>query len=303
MTTKFTLDDVTIIREFFPNHGANYCWKLINKPNITCDDVSKKASSLKIKCSQEARKKSMRDSKSKKNPWEAEIKILSDFNNPKVCYLLGLLWADGNVAKERNRITLSTTGPDVEFLDTIFANLGSWKKNHKAKAKKKEHWLEQYQYTISNPFYKEFLINYGYLEKSNGSPEKIIEAIPENNKYLWMLGFFDGDGSITKGGDLIDLSGGYDLDWTYLSEFLIKNNILNKIEKSISNTGRGSVLRIIRYVNTLKFCKFIYQHPEIKGFPRKYARYLDLEAKLKSINIKRTALDTRDELIRLIGDG
>lgn len=303
MSTKFTKQDVEIIKEFFPENGAHHCWTLINKNNISCEDVSKKASSLKIKCSDEARRNSMIASKRKYFPWDEDFAILSNLADPKVCYLLGLLWADGNVAKDRNRITLSTTGPDTEFLDNLFTNLGSWNKNLKNTAKKKDHWLDQYHYSINNPFYKEFLVSYGYLDKSQDSPEKIIEAIPENNKYLWMLGFFDGDGSITKDGSLVDLSGGHNLDWSYLVNFLSNKNIDSKTVKCFHKKGTGSILRIIKYVNTLKFCRFIYQHPEIKGFPRKYQRYLDLEKKLSSINIKKTALNTRGELISLIGDG
>lgn len=229
MSNKFTKQDIEIIEKFFPENGANHCWKLINKENINCEDVSKKASSLKIKCSDAARRNSIIASKGQHFPWETDFKILSDLSNPKVCYLLGLLWADGSVAKERNRITLSTTGPDTEFLDNLFIGLGSWNKNHKATARKKAHWLEQYHYNISNPFYKDWLANYGYMGKSLGSPEKIIEAIPEKNRYLWLLGFFDGDGSITKDGSLIDLAGNYYLDWSYLSNFLHFNNIHSKI--------------------------------------------------------------------------
>lgn len=285
MTTIYnkteTADD--IIKRFFETEGSRHCSTLIG--NMTPLDVARRAWLLGLKSSKESKAKSRKASILIKNPQlQTDFKILSDLTNPRSVYILGLLWADGNVSKNRNRITISTTEPDLESISSAVSEVKSWKIYHKRKAKKKPHWKEQYHINISNPLYKDFLIEHNYANKSGESASQILQKIPEEYRKYWFLGYFDGDGSISKDGSIVDLASCYEQNWDFMERLCKQLGMEFKIERKIAKDGKKSIFRLISYVNALNFCRYIYSGYNL-GFPRKRERFLKMQEYLNSSEV------------------
>jgi len=285
MTTKYIKPEPSdaIITKFFETEGSCYCASLIG--TMSNLEIARRAYILGLKSSKESKSKSRKASILLKHPEiEKDFETLSDLTNPRSVYILGLLWADGNVSKTRNRITISTTHPDLESIKAATQEVGGWLISHKKAARKKQHWKEQYQLIISNPLFKDFLLKYNYGNKSGGSPKEIIESIPAECRKYWFLGYFDGDGSISKDGAVLDLASCYDQNWDFMEDLCGEQNIEFKIERRSLSRGAGSVFRFISYANTLAFCRYIYSGENL-GFPRKRERFLKMLEHLRRHNI------------------
>lgn len=110
-------------------------------------------------------------------------------------YFLGLLYADGCISKNRNRIQIKLQDYDKEILEKFIKCLDYSKK---LKIKKysniKNTYRDQYLLTIDSKKIKEDLIKNGCI------PNKCqLIKLPNIDDYLihhFIRGFFDGDGSI-----------------------------------------------------------------------------------------------------------
>lgn len=121
-----------------------------------------------------------------------------NINDQNKAYILGLLYADGNVGKKSNSIQLFLQERDKEILEKINKLLESERPlvfiNYKDKNPK---WQNQYAISIVNKHMHDSLIKQGVVPNKS-----LILKFPENlNKELYrhfIRGYLDGDGSISK---------------------------------------------------------------------------------------------------------
>ncbi|MEK7087086.1 MAG: LAGLIDADG family homing endonuclease [Patescibacteria group bacterium] len=123
---------------------------------------------------------------------------------------------------------------------------------------------EQTEIRITNKDFANFLKENDYLIKSGASPNKILSLIPNNFHQYWYRGYMDGDGTYSTNGTKflnlfrIGASSTYDQNWNFME--LLSNELVikNYITKGHYKNGSGSVWRINRQKDILKFINFIY---------------------------------------------
>jgi hypothetical protein len=103
---------------------------------------------------------------------------LEMFSNPdkmtkESVYILGLMWADGNIysGNSTHRTTVTGVSDDFEALSEIFNKTGSWAKYVRAA---KGNRRQQTTYYIGNKLFYDFLYSCDYKFKSKYSAVKIL---------------------------------------------------------------------------------------------------------------------------------
>lgn len=111
-------------------------------------------------------------------------------DSPEKSYLLGIMYSDGNVSDSNNRITLVSN--DLDLLYFFRKEIGSDKKIYKNHCHKKA-----FTFAFSSEIVKKDLINLGCIPKKSLILEfPSADIVPENFLSSFILGYFDGDGSI-----------------------------------------------------------------------------------------------------------
>lgn len=209
---------------------------------------------------------------------------------PYVIYFLGLVWADGHVSKKCNMVTVSLINYDFLTLVDVFNNLGQFKYGHKIINDGKTNMVTL---NFSNKKIHQFLVDNDYSKKSGNSADKILSKIPEDLKYYWWRGYFDGDGSVGKlPRKNLSIGSTYEQDWTFAEKLFLELGINRfRIERKIRNSkSKYSVFRCSYELGCYKFGKFIYQGEKF-GLGRKFERFHKLFAAYEEkINTKTAKL-------------
>ena len=216
-----------------------------------------------------------------KNPTKEYLDFASNFINfktPENVYLLGFLWADGSVAKDRNRITFSINIDDGKALKNTFLSTGDWTISENYNVRKNENPLMIFR--ITNHLFREFLIDNDYISKSWFSACKILSKIPEHLQHYWWRGLIDGDGNIHQ--NCIRIHSGYNQDWTYIKTLSNKLNLTYRIDKvfTINKNKKhegGSSINFIKK-SSLIFGNYIYKDREKDkiGLDRKFNKFVEI---------------------------
>lgn len=142
-------------------------------PQRTAHAINHKASRLKLKRLQRAGKYLFNENFF--NKWSIET-----------AYVLGLIFSDGNVSKEKDHFSIHISDKDVELLELINKLT---KSNHPIEIRDHSAYLRIY-----NKFATAKLIGYGCIPRKS----LILEFPNVPFKYLnhFVRGYFDGDGSI-----------------------------------------------------------------------------------------------------------
>jgi len=187
-------------------------------------------------------------------------------------YYLGLLWSDGHIT--RGTIYLSILKTDaleikdnlekIDFLKFCFYD------------SKRSGRKDQFRMNINNvKFYDDFISMY-FKDKSNASPDKLLNIIPIEFKRYFFLGLIDGDGcfSINKKGQdrKLRIASTYDQDWNYLLSMSKEIGITKaKINRIIRNSvNKYSIFTISDYDDLVKIIHFLYPNGFEFGLKRKY---------------------------------
>lgn len=281
---RFTPSQVLFLNKNYAAIGLAECSR---KLNISSNILSRKVRKLKLKLNDDTRHKiytnvirpEKTDIEYKVNPSQ-----FIDIISPEVAYILGIIWADGNIYKKgyQNRIVISCKSEDLDLLKNIFLNTGKWAMSYHTQENRKK------QLTIgtSNKKLTNFLIENDYLAKSIKSADKILSRIPENIKHYWFRGLVDGDGCfyINKPRYLrqFSVTAPYNQDWGYLEKLCNSMNIKYVI-KRWKQLQRGkihcsSVLRITNKLDILKIGNYIYKNynSDKIGLPRKYNKFIEI---------------------------
>lgn len=202
-----------------------------------------------------------------------------NLNDPKIIYILGFLWGDGYVARQKNSysITINNITEDVNDIISLF-DPSDWKTyNLFPKNKKPITMIRNY-----NKQNYEFLLKNDYVSKSFLSADKILNIIPDNLKHYWFRGLSDADGyfklSNIKGGKscLFEIYSDIKQDWSFLENLCNNLDIKKyKIVRRRRITGNYSSFLICNLSETVKILNYIYSG-ESFGFYRKRNRYLEI---------------------------
>lgn len=210
-----------------------------------------------------------------------------DFINMKSsyhAYILGLLWADGWLVykHKKKEIRIQMTYEDGKSIESIFMNTGKWNTYF---IKKDEFRKARYEYICNNAKFVDFLYDNDYKIKSQISPNKIWNKIPDEFKRYFLLGWADGDGcfynNIKSNGRRIEftIAGTYDQDWSCLEQIFLENNIKNyKIKRKIMKNGnKYSIVRILKQEDLIILGNFLYNHNKYEfGLKRKYDKFVEI---------------------------
>ena len=164
----------------------------------------------------------------------------SRIKTPKFAYLLGLIWADGCVHKERHCITTNLKIEDAFEFQSIFEHSGKWRVMD-YKNKLSSGLTRRFQ-VMDKSFY-ELLVSLDYLTKSKSSMEKCCGFLGKELFRYFICGFFDGDGHVTKSKFRLGFSGRVDYDWRFLINYF-KEQGVEPLTVSIVKTQKGGTSHI-----------------------------------------------------------
>jgi hypothetical protein len=197
---------------------------------------------------------------------------------PIHAYLLGFIWADGNISKNGYTISARFIKTDgIDFLP-IFQKSGKWNV-YKTKPKTKREGKPQYVLYTSNKQLLEYLKSKGYSSKSTQSAVEILDAIPYELQHYWWRGCFDGDGGFYVGKNgygQITLHSTYDQDWKHIEllcrELNIRYKISKRTKKIKGKISKSSGAQILYGEGIKKLCEYLYPNELEFGLKRKYKK-------------------------------
>ena len=273
-----------IITEYTNDIKSN-CLSLSKKYNINHSWVWEiiKKSGIKPRTNQVIRQK-----------YSIDDSYFTTINSPEKAQILGLIYADGYNHKVKNNLQITLMESDIDYLQYINAAI----KNTRPLAFCKKANINCSNCYKITAYSSKICEDLEYL----GCPQKksLILKFPTPNqvpnKFLrdFILGYFEGDGSIQKCKDIYGISICGTLEFCNGIREIIKNklNINPRIAKrhkfSPSNNytlSFGGGLQILRFLN------WIYKDSVFR-MERKYLRYMDLKSKYVSDTSK-----NRDRII------
>lgn len=279
----FSNEEIELLKQNYHN-GALFCQTIINK---TAKQIRNKSAKLKLRVSEEKIKEYYHQPK-KINPnkvFSVNHEQFINIKTPEAAYILGLIWADGHIPKDRNTITLASTFPDAEHFIKIFKKTGNW--SVFSGKQYKPTWKKQCHIYATNPFLSKYLKENDYITKSWMSADKILEKIPKEFERFWLMGLLDGDGHISfykDGKYAVSFSSGIEQDWYFLSKIFDRENLEYSINKNTCKSGSSSSISVYGLKKSIKFLSFIYGdgEPEM-ALRRKYEIFLKMKEKEKEI--------------------
>ena len=288
---RYTKNEINFLKNNYSKNGVAYCANVLKRSRAS---IENKVSKLGLVCDKKTIKRLKQEywihnPKKDKKPEEYNVNPNAFINcsNKKIAYLLGLLWADGNIYK--NRVSINSLAKDANQFIPIFMETGKWNVYYSKQVGRKP---QKHIYT-NNKILSSFLVSCGYGPNTFISACDILNKIPDKLKVFWFRGLIDGDGcwyinSKNNHSKQFTLSGGYNQDWKYFINLLNQLEIKHKVIKTIRNAKNGkrhksSYVRIYGLNNLIKLGDFIYtSYSQDKiGLKRKYNKYLDIKSTRK----------------------
>ncbi|MBV6513863.1 MAG: hypothetical protein FMNOHCHN_03419 [Ignavibacteriaceae bacterium] len=206
--------------------------------------------------------------------YESNFNLGESLLNPKFIYLLGFIWADGHLTRERKRfgLAIELKSTDGESLKELFSSIVPMR----YRLYEKKDGYKTSAFYCRNKELCSFLGENDYCIKSFCEPTKILSKIKQDFHIFFWKGFFDGDGSISPNGRhrLVSFYGPYDYKWEELTNFFSKLEISAKIRKTIGVYGNNSQFYFCRGHWVEKFFKLIYPNGYDFGLKRKYDKFI-----------------------------
>lgn len=271
---KWTEAEINIIKENY-KMGASYLTSLLDRDRSS---IQHKLNRMGLKISKETKSKICKENASKRK-FDDTSYLVKDFTkkiNEYSAYVLGLLWTDGFILKNRKTTGITILKEDMLEINWIFNNIGNWcVSDRNRKGKRETRTLMTY-----NPYLLNSLISIDFDKKSYYSPQKLFNLVPE--KYLRYLirGIIDGDGCFYLNKSQytyqLTISSTYEQDWLFYIDFFNKLGFEFKIQKRISKKSKSSIIRLCQRKKIEEFSKWLYDGYEIDniGLSRKYKKSL-----------------------------
>lgn len=145
------------------------------------------------------------------NPLPGNVNYFSNIDTPSKAYILGFITADGSLTKGKNSksyyLTITLKRDDKSVLDFIKSEIQNEHRIyniHRLSSFDKSKMIDHVRFTISHPQITKDLLNLGIVPKKSLTMSNIISNIPYNLRNAFIIGYFDGDGSVSmlssKGG-------------------------------------------------------------------------------------------------------
>lgn len=270
MRKKYTEEEIDFIKNNYFEKGPRYCCEKLNK---SYSSIVVKAYKLKIKHDPNVFMPKIFEY-NKNNCYRTNYtkyyKKFTELKDPKYIYILGLLWADGNiyVKKPRHRISITLKIDDFLSLQDIFEYCGFSCYYRKRKGKR----MDQGCAMLENKALAEFLFEMGYNNRKN-SACKILSKIPEKLHHYWFRGLVDGDGCFYrnkkyKNQGIFSIAGPYEQNWKYCENLFNKLQIKYYIDRNDRGISKNSCIRFSTLKNRIKISKYLYQGDQF-GLKRK----------------------------------
>lgn len=259
---KYTQQEIDFIKKYYISDGPLYCAQHLNRSR---NSITHKANSLGIRIITNK---------------QINTKIFTEQYTPESSYILGLLWADGNIA--HNSIRLECIKSDIDIFAPTFMKTGEWNISYRSRPNRQP----QASLYISNKLITDFLKERHYTSHNTKSAQPILDEIPEHLHHYWCRGLSDGDGcwyiNIKNGLYRHITAASYHQDWSFLENIYNKLNIKYSVTRRTNGKNKYSAIRITNKLDTLTFGQYIYQHfpSDNIGLPRKYNKYLEIKSRL-----------------------
>jgi len=210
------------------------------------------------------------------NAKNRNIKEVFDINIPEGIYLLGLLWADGNILPNNNLVNLEIMKTDYDDIAHIISLWNLFINHHHKKI--------MACCNVSNYQFHRLLENADYANKKIKTPKSILESIPNELQYYFWRGYFDGDGCFYYGKKYscrqAVFTSSYEQDWTEhenilrelgINSFRVRR-IITKRKKKNGEPCKYSRIVITDKSAIKKFGDYIYQGKQF-GLTRKFQKF------------------------------
>lgn len=190
--------------------------------------------------------------------------------SPNTVYLLGLLWADGNIYSggRSYRINLEILKDDADEIEETVLSTGPWR----TYLRKRGEWRPQYSFHTNDRFFYQYLYELDYGQKSIKSADAVLAKIPAHLQYLWWRGFWDGDGNFYyHSGQYLyqtTLTGTCEQNWGFV-ENLYDGLDIQFSKQRVDGSSSCSRIRTSGKNNFLKVGEFLYQDLPNIGLSRK----------------------------------
>ena len=184
---------------------------------------------------------------------------------PEIAYFLGFMWADGT--SNCNTLSCEFLSTDAIELIPLFQTIADcWITN-----RKREGRSEQTTVRIVDKRLMGFLKKTDFLQKSGGSPNKLLSTIPVELHPFWFRGLWDGDGNWyhNEKSIIATLAGCYEQNWDFAETLLGKLNVKYQIRRDIRPNGKSSVIRTWGLDGPRKLAEFMYSSLQEIGLSRK----------------------------------
>lgn len=213
----------------------------------------------------------------------------TELNSPEIVYILGYIWADGHISKNKNfDIILYTSEKDFENVKNLILKSGNWGIYKRYKyLKKTNKTYTTYYFRVYDKNIHNFLSNFNFKQKSILSPDKLLEVIPEKLRHHFFRGYIDGDGSFSLYNNnktcKFNITSTIDQDWNFINVMFDYLDISHyKIYKYNRTCGTSSLVSISNILDIMKIGEFIYKDSKDLRLERKYEKYI----KIKESNIQ-----------------
>lgn len=209
-------------------------------------------------------------------PYKFNEHYFDKIDTPEKAYILGFLYADGNVCSKYNRIKLSLQDTDFDILENIrkemevekpllFYDRNTKNPNHK----------NTYELVVYSKHMCKVLNELGCIDRKSLTLQ-FPKNIDDNLMQYMILGYFDGDGSIHIGnqngyGAYASFTSSYDFCLGLQNYLKEKINLESKCVHAPTNELTG-ILRINKQNEVKKLCDYMYKDASLY-MKRKYDKY------------------------------
>lgn len=272
---KWTNIEIEILKNNYKD-GTEF---LITKLKRGRKSIIHKANRLGLFISKETKKKisgiNSRKKRGKKENYRVgDITINIDKYS---AYVLGLLWTDGYIIKNRNSVGISIIKDDMIDIKWIFEKTGNWY----SQERKRENIKTSISLSAYNPNLYDKLIMLDYDKKSKVSPEKIYKLISDENIKYFFRGVIDGDGCfyVNKKNYTyqFSISSTYEQDWEFYINFFKCIGLDFSISRRIQNSrSKSSIIRMCGRKKIEVMINWLYDgyEEDLIGLKRKYYKSL-----------------------------
>lgn len=275
---NITKEQIDFLIKNYSNKGVEGCATSLKLDKKV---VQRKVRSLRLKLSTK-KFNELQGFKSLKTNY-ANIGQFLDLTDPKMVYLMGLMWADGYLHDTKNRFELYIDKNDFNDVYGIIKEIGDWS-IHERNRKDRKPSIVVGCYTRS---VCDLMREYGFTEKSLKQP-LFLNRIPKELKHYFFRGLIDGDGCFYISPDKkcrqFTLAGSFNQEWDYFTDFLNEFNIKYKVkQKTQKNDTQHYSVVFLSGKELVKLGDITYENFKVDniGFIRKYDKYIDIKNSFK----------------------